>query len=615
MTIIRDVKKLDNFSSIEKKIAIGLFSILWIFLFIRAINVPVLHDEIATFFYYVQSDTFMPPNAHWDANNHVLNSMLSNWSYHLFGQSPLALRLPNVLSFLLLFYAAYGISARLKTASIRWGLLTALTMSTYIFEYLGECRGYGISMSLLLLSVYFVIRLIETNQTKYILFTGILLFFGTSANLTLLISSVLLFGFMFIHSFIQDYQYNKKRLMYKTITLLITGLPFMILAKLSFKLKELGLLWYGSLDGFRNVTVPSLSERFFGFYNEEVAILLAAISLFILAIIVMRIIKEKKWNKLVDGHSLFAYLFLGTIAMILLLAKLLEVNYPEDRAAMYLYFYFIGGFAFTLDSLTNSNKLAQFGSIFLYFFSLTFIFSTGLSSSTFSSEERHSQEIFDYIHQQENDFKFPITVGGYRTQELCWYYMVNSSGGKEGRLHWSNHPGLDADYQIVSTTHFFNPKTYAYYDSIMKDPATGLVLFERKNKLKKNLIDVRDFPDVKESSIDFYNFGKYEVDTLQGELLYIGAELTLTVEKEPFNAWISVGYSDEKGESLGSEYIALDWLQKKWDGEENNLVQGTLIHEIPKGAKTMTFYIWNIEQVPFSIRDGKCYLYLLEKDY
>jgi len=132
MTIIRDVKKINHFSSGEKKIAIGLFLILWTYLFLRAINVPLLHDEIATFFYYVQSDNYMPPNAPWDTNNHVLNSMMTNWSYHLFGQSPLALRLPNVLSFSFLFYAAYNISARLKTSSIRWGLLSGLTMSTYI---------------------------------------------------------------------------------------------------------------------------------------------------------------------------------------------------------------------------------------------------------------------------------------------------------------------------------------------------------------------------------------------------------------------------------------------------------------------------------------------------
>jgi len=420
---------------------------------------------------------------------------------------------------------------------------------------------------------------------------------------------------MFAQSVIQDYRYNKKRLIYKIVALACTGLPFLILAKLSFKLKELDLLWYGSLDGFRNVTVPSLSERFFGFYNEEIAILLAAISLFILVIIILRIVKEKKWNKVSDSHLLFAYLFLGTISIILLLAKLLEVNYPEDRAAMYMYFYFIAALAFSLDSLVKNNKFVQFGSLFLFFFPFSFIISAGLSSSTFSSEERHSQIIFDYIHQQENDFKFPKTVGGYRTQELCWYYMANSAGGNEGRLHWSNHPGLDADYQIVSTAHFFNPETYVYYDSIMKDPATGLVLFERKNKLKKNLIDVRDIPDIENSSIDFYNLGIYEVDTLEGELLYIGTELSLTTQKKPFNAWVSVGYTAENGESLGSEYIALDWLQKNWDGEDNNLIQGTLIHEIPKGAKTMTFYIWNIEQVPFTIRDGKCYLYLLEKDF
>jgi len=609
---MRDVNPLNNFSRFEKKLAYSLFLVLWIYLFLRAIYVPLLHDEIATFFHYVQSNNYMPPKAHWDANNHLLNSMLTNWSYHFFGQSPLALRLPNVLSFGIYFFGAYGISSRLKSTPVRWGLLTCLLMSSYIFEYLGECRGYGISMSLLLLAIYFVLRLIETNRSKFVLLIGLTLFFASSANLTLLISSVLIFAFVFLNFLFNDFRVSKKRFFIKLFYLTLTGVPFLLLAKLSFKLKELGLLYYGSLKGFRTVTVTSLSERLFGTYDLPIKILLIVFIVFILISFVIYLIKEKK---IFHAFSLFSFLVFGSIAMIFFLAKFLKVNFPEDRAAMYLFIYLAAAFAFSADAIFRSFKTALIPSLILYILPVYFLFNFSLTSSHFSIEERHSQEIFEIIHDRKSDFKFPATIGGYCTQELCWYYMNNTAGGKEGRLHWSNHPGLDADFQLVSTGYHFNHETYKYYDSIYRDEKTGLVLFERKNKLPKKLIDVRDIVNTENDTAAYYNLGKYDVDSLIGKTLYIGAELTLKSDAEPFKAWIVAGIENGEGKNIVYEFISLDWLSRFYNGEQNNVLQGTLIHDVPEGATKMTFYLWNIKEQPFSIRDGKCYLYLLDRDY
>src|SRR5690606_17909246 len=95
----------------------------------------------------------------------------------------------------------------------------------------------------------------------------------------------------------------------------------------------------------------------------------------------------------------------------------------------------------------------------------------------------------------------------------------------------------------------------------------------------------------------------------------IGAELTLDAKASPFIAWLSATVFDADGNSLYQEYIALDWLKKDWNGEENNLLQGTLLHNVPENAKTLKFYIWNIENASYSIPNGKCYLYNLKRDF
>ena len=74
---------MSNRSRIESLILIVLFIFTFMYIIIRAYSVPIIHDEAATFFYYIQSGIFMPPEAHIDANNHILNSALAHFSYLL----------------------------------------------------------------------------------------------------------------------------------------------------------------------------------------------------------------------------------------------------------------------------------------------------------------------------------------------------------------------------------------------------------------------------------------------------------------------------------------------------------------------------------------------------
>lgn len=600
------------FSRRERLCVALLFSFLWLYLFLRACYLPLLHDEIATFFYYVQSDVFMPPHAHWDANNHVLNSALSNWSYHLFGQSPLALRLPNVLSFPLYFFGVAGLASRLRTVWLRWSFMGALLLSTYLFEYLSECRGYGLSMALLMMSLFMVVRLVETGKHGYTLLTGILLFFATAANLTLLISSVLIFGFMFGQLVLGDVRSNWKRATVKIFWLILTGAPFLLLVKLSLLLKEKGLLYYGSQDGFLAVTLPSLLKQFLGgsgpFLEGIIALLAVATVLVSLVFFALR-------RGALPGHLLTVYLLAGSVCCIFLLARFLGVNYPEDRTAMYLYPYFIMAFLYTLNAVSGHYKWIQALALPVFVVPVFFMANLSLTGSVFSSEERHSQKIFDLINARPWESKFPATVGGYRTQEFCWFYMNNTAGGHQGRLHWTNHPGIDADFQLVSTQFRFNPSTYRYYDSIYCDASTGLVLFERRNKLPRKLLQVSDIPKTENNSAGFYNLGVYDLDSLRNKTLFVGAEMTLDSKSSPFTARLVAGVDDSSGKNIVYEYIPLHWLRKNYSGETNNVLQGTLIHEVPNDAVSMTFYLWNINEEPFSIRDGKCYLYSLERDF
>jgi len=52
--------------------------IVFVIVCLRAYFIPFSHDEAATFFFYIQSDNYLPYSAHVYTNNHVLNSALAN---------------------------------------------------------------------------------------------------------------------------------------------------------------------------------------------------------------------------------------------------------------------------------------------------------------------------------------------------------------------------------------------------------------------------------------------------------------------------------------------------------------------------------------------------------
>lgn len=63
---------------------------------IRTLYIPLVNDEIATFHYYIQTADLLPYRAHWDVNNHFVNSAITKLEYKIFGLSLLTMRLGNL---------------------------------------------------------------------------------------------------------------------------------------------------------------------------------------------------------------------------------------------------------------------------------------------------------------------------------------------------------------------------------------------------------------------------------------------------------------------------------------------------------------------------------------
>jgi hypothetical protein len=91
----------------------------------------------------------------YDANHHILNSLLSKLSIRLLGLSEFTLRLPSLLGGLLYLITSLWLCRRLFGQG--WALLVSfslLTMSPGMLDYFSAARGYGLALAFLLLAIW-----------------------------------------------------------------------------------------------------------------------------------------------------------------------------------------------------------------------------------------------------------------------------------------------------------------------------------------------------------------------------------------------------------------------------------------------------------------------------
>jgi len=116
----------------------------------RAATQSITIDEAFTYNLYLSQplkDTF----THYDANNHVLYTLLARISLGIFGHGEFPLRLPSLLGGLLYFVALFRLSRRWFGHGPLLLLSTAvLSLNPFVLDYLSAARGYGLALGLYL---------------------------------------------------------------------------------------------------------------------------------------------------------------------------------------------------------------------------------------------------------------------------------------------------------------------------------------------------------------------------------------------------------------------------------------------------------------------------------
>ena len=133
---------------------------------LRAVLVPITHDEAFTFLHWSSAPwrTILLFEAPERANNHVLNTVLMKASAAIFGPGETALRLPNLFAFASFLASLWLVFRRHAPPVLALSGLILASANRHVLEMFSLARGYGLCLGLLLPGLAFASRALERPE-------------------------------------------------------------------------------------------------------------------------------------------------------------------------------------------------------------------------------------------------------------------------------------------------------------------------------------------------------------------------------------------------------------------------------------------------------------------
>lgn len=551
-----------------------IFILVWAYIIVRANTIFLVHDEIATKWAYMVSWNPLPYQGYVDANNHFLNSLLGGLFIRLFqSDAGWIVRLPNILAFPLYFWAVFGFRKFFSHRVNFFLLLVVLMFSACITDYFGIARGYGMSMALLILALWQTALFLTHQQPKHFIIALAAWALAVYANLTLI--PFALAGIVYLTVYAWSYL-NKARLSVSLGAVILVGYAI----KYAFHLKAIGKLYYGNKEGFFHTTVHSLTNQLLNSEGIAIDVIMTAMAMLI---IFTTIYAFSKARTVFLSQMLFPLFFLLGIANILGQHWLLGVNYPEDRAALYLVVFFLGAICFTLDYWKEKRMAYPLiaGALLIFGFQLNL--ATSITYPTQHYDEKLLTSIPDRVHG------IPPATGSR------YWFMDNEMTRKKElplRAFQKSDQSSDTLVDYLITWREIRPDILNWYHPIYKDSISDIILFERDRFLDREKLNEKS-QTIKGSK---QYFGIYS-DTLT-QPLFIRCSGKLE-NIDIFKQAIMVFSTDDFKKNKDYSYVSVPLVKSAPIRDNGNLTfDFTVAINDYSPTDQLKVYLWNKEKSP-----------------
>ncbi len=572
-----------------------LFGLLTTYLLLRAFFLEPLHDEAATFFYYIESGAFWGPDMMLDANNHLLNSALGHWIYRVFGENLFLIRLPNVIAFAFYFWGIYQFIKPIHSNIHKSLILLGTTCIPFILEYFANTRGYGISLGLFVFSLSYIRDFVVNKNIKSAYWSALLVCLSVYANLTFVLT-LLLMGFLFVLiQWTHRRELGRKQhfsLLLLYVLLVVSMLPNFYYAHI---LKENGALYYGSLAGFWEITGKTLA-RYIIFHDLHWLKYASLTTILVLGIyFVRRGIKIGLIKFSTESATILAWFLFGNCIAIILMAKILKVNYPEDRVGMHLAVLFILMMGFVLSQIKRLNWML-FG---LLFFPITMIPRVNLTTSVFSPDDRISKTFFQDVVKNLNSYS---TISVYPLQQLTWSYLSRALDSTNFVISQRDF-NPTSEIVMTKTTLFKDQAFLKNYDIIAHNPESTHIAYKRKADYNKKVL--YSVPvNIVNSQEEYVSIYQSEIpDSLRNKKIQFHFESDVVADNvyREFAIFVYSTFTKEM-QSIDYQYVNERWVHGT--KKEFPINFNYAVDKLDSNEHEIRVYIWNQKKEKISLKNG-----------
>lgn len=427
------------------------------------------------------------PNA--SPNNHILNTLLTKFVL-LFDKDPWAVRLPNILFFIVYTFAVYRIIKVIFGRSSLLFIFAACLFiaNPYLLDFFGLSRGYGISVSLCLLSFSYLLNGFKENNTRHIWLSYGFALLASYAHFTLLVFWTA--NFLLILSFFLIRFKNQGTSILKPIFALLSFSMVYVALIINplRKMHNTDQYVHWSSNGFIEDTIKPLVQHSV-YFTEEYSIIriisygIIGIIISSLVLVFIRLIRSASFNELIPSPLVIGTsLFVLTIGVNLMQTWIMHTPNLNGRTALFFY-----PLTIVLFLLLISEIGIRIRPYLLIPFSLLGLYNLFLVPTKYVSEweyDRYTYEVQELLLERcQQNKKISLSVHWLFHPSFEFYIFT-------GKTPWLSIP----DFNYV-----LNPETDSefYYvrkldEEILNDRFTTFHRFDNGNVLmQRNVLSTR----------------------------------------------------------------------------------------------------------------------------
>lgn len=440
---------------------VTLYGIIFLIIIYKVFNVPVTTDEVPTYFFYSKFSVWeimMYPD-NWP-NNHILNTILTKSCLALFGNDQWVIRLPNLLIFILFSVGVFNIlSLVLKTDSFFFLPGAMLFINPYLLDFFGICRGYGISTTMVTITIWFLISGYTKRRSVWIWFSLLTSVLASYANFTTLVfwaSTVIL---VWLYFFFENYR-SLKKLIKPTLIIFFVSLAYLaIIAVPIHKLQSTDQFKYWSSGGFYQDTILSLIYEWE--YRSEILSKIHSnfIVGFIVAILLLNILflilylKKEKFSLQSFYHPMVISLLLLVLPAFINIVQSLLLGTPNLKGRTALFFYpLFATFTVITFSMFPKIKKHSINKVLAIFIGIIFftnlIHRINLNCVKEWDYDQNTLEVVNYLKEKNNGDPISLKTNWIFHPSFYFYY-------DSGKIPWVDLQPYDYNIDVNTPSEYY----------------------------------------------------------------------------------------------------------------------------------------------------------------